>query len=178
MGKKAEYGGDAVKNETRSFGILYQGGDQGFDIDFFKSEFAKYGGKRDERRSRIHVPPGTSQADATALAQEQMPTLMAKLKDSGVTTIIEVLDARYGMRPGMLAATSAEYFPEWLIGSGGPSGGGASRATSRFLVRCPPGPGQADRAHIISWAALSTCSPPPIRPVPVVARLHRIAVPG
>ena len=60
---------------------------------------------------------------------------MAKLKDSGVTTIIEVLDARYGMRPGMLAATSAEYFPEWLIGSGGPTGGGAFPGDLPILVR-------------------------------------------
>ena len=64
-----------------------------------------------------------------------MPTLIAKLKDSGVSTIIEVLDARYGMRPGMLAATSAEYFPEWLIGSGGPTGGGAFPGDLPILVR-------------------------------------------
>jgi hypothetical protein len=136
VGKKAEYGGDAVKDETRSFGILYQGGEQGFDIDFFKSEFAKYGGKlAPNGEADFTFAPGTSQADATALAQEQMPTLMAKLKDSGVTTIINVLDARYGMRPGMLAATSAEYFPEWLIGSGGPTGGGAFPGDLPILVR-------------------------------------------
>ena len=83
-----------MKDKTRSFGILYQGGDQGFDIDFFKSEFAKYGGKlAPNGEAEFTYPPGTSQADAGALAQEQMPTLMAKLKDSGVTTIIEVLDA-------------------------------------------------------------------------------------
>ena len=136
VGKKAEYGGDAVKDKTRSFGILYQGGEQGFDIDFFKSEFAKYGGKlAPNGEAEFTFPPGTSQADATSLAQQQMPTLMARLKDSGVTTIIEVLDARYGMRPGMLAATSAEYFPEWLIGSGGPSGGGAFPGDLPILVR-------------------------------------------
>ena len=136
VGKKAEYGGDAVKDETRSFGILYQGGEQGFDIDYFKSEFAKYGGKlAPNGEAEFTFPPGTSQADATSLAQQQMPTLMARLKDSGVTTIIEVLDTRYGMRPGMLAATSAEYFPEWLIGSGGPSGGGAFPGDLPILVR-------------------------------------------
>jgi len=136
VGKKAEYGGDDVKGKTRSFGILYQGGEDGFDIDYFKQQFAKYGGKiAPNGEGAFTFAPGTSQADATSQAQEQMPTLMAKLKSAGVTTIINVLDARYGLRPGMAAATAAEYTPEWFIASGGPVGGGAFPGDLPILVR-------------------------------------------
>ena len=48
-------------------------------------------------RSCSPYPPGISQADATAQAQEQMPTLMARLKNGGVTTVIDVLD--HALRP-------------------------------------------------------------------------------
>jgi hypothetical protein len=136
VGKKAQYGGSDVSGEQRSFGILYQGGENGFDIEYFKKQFAKYGGKlAADGEAAFAYDPGISQADATAQAQEQMPTLMTRLKNAGVTTIIDVLDARYGLRPAMQAATAAEFFPEWVIASGGPVGGGAFPADLPILVR-------------------------------------------
>jgi hypothetical protein len=151
VGKKAEYGGDDVSDKTRTFGILYQGGENGFDIDYFKQQFAKYGGKvAANGEGTFTFPPGTSQADATSQAQEQMPTLVTKLKNAGVTTIINVLDARYGARPGMQAATAAEYFPEWFFASGGPVGGGAFPGDLPILVRTAD-PQQMAHAFGLIW---------------------------
>jgi hypothetical protein len=151
VNKKAQYGGSDVKDKTRTFGVLYQSGEDGFDLDYFKTQFAKYGGKiAPNGEGAFSFPPGISQADATSLAQEQMPTLMTKLKTAGVTTIIDVLDARYGLRPGMQAATSAEYTPEWLIASGGPIGGGAFPADLPILVRTADKE-QMDHAFGLIW---------------------------
>ena len=134
VGKKAEYGGDDVKGTTRSFGILYQAGDNGFDIDFFTKEFAKYGGKVASEIA-FDVPPGTAEADAQTLATQQMPTAMAKLKGDGVTTIINVLDSRLGLAAAMNAANQSEFTPEWFFASGGPLGGGVFPADLDIILR-------------------------------------------
>jgi hypothetical protein len=134
VGKKAQFGGDAVKNEDRKFGILYQAGDNGFDIGFFKSEFTKNGGKLTSEAA-FSFPPGTAQADAQAMAGEQMPTLMSKLKDDGVTTVIDALDSRYGLAAALKAATAAEFEPEWVLASGGPTGGGGFPADLDIILR-------------------------------------------
>jgi glutamine synthetase len=62
VGKKAEFGGDDVQDSTRKFGILYQAGSNGFDIEFFEKEFARYGG---EVASEIafDVPPALVMAE-------------------------------------------------------------------------------------------------------------------
>ena len=134
VGTQAEYGGDDVQGSERVFGILYQGGANGFDIDFFKQQFAKYGGKL-AGEAPFEYDPGQAADEVTALAQAQTPPLVAKMKEAGVTTIINVLDARYGMRPAMAAATSQEFFPEWVMASGGPNGGGAFPGDLPILVR-------------------------------------------
>jgi hypothetical protein len=134
VGKKAEFGGDAVKGQERKFAILYQAGDNGFDIDFFKSEFTKNGGKLTSEAA-FSFPPGTSQADASAMAGEQMPTLMSKLKNDGVTTVIDALDSRYGLPAALKAATAAEFEPEWMLASGGPTGGGGFPADLDIILR-------------------------------------------
>ena len=61
--------------------------------------------------------------------------MMAKLKSDGVTTIIDVLDSRYGLAAALKAATSAEYQPEWMMASGGPTGGGAFPTDLDIILR-------------------------------------------
>ncbi len=149
VGKTAEYGGDAVKDKTRSFGILYQAGDNGFDIDFFQSEFVKYSGKI-ASQAAFSFPPGTSQADAQTLAGEQMGPIMAKLKSDGVTTVIDVLDSRYGLSAALKAATAAEFEPEWFMASGGATGGGAFPTDLDIILRTVD---QTQAAHFfgLNW---------------------------
>ena len=45
VGGKAQFGGDAVKDKKRVFGVIYQGGSDGMDLGVFTKAFAKYGGK-------------------------------------------------------------------------------------------------------------------------------------
>ena len=56
------------------------------------------------------------------------------MKEAGVTTVINVLDARYGMRPRW-PPPPAGVFPEWVMASGGPNGGGAFPGDLPILVR-------------------------------------------
>ena len=125
-GKKAEYGGADVKDKTRSFGILYQAGTEGFDIDYFKQQFTKNGGKLAVAKPRSPFPPGTSQADAADARRR------ADAHDDGQAQV----DGRHhDHRGARLPATVCRRVeggdlgrvlqPEWMIGSGGPTGGGA-----------------------------------------------------
>jgi hypothetical protein len=165
VGKKAAYGGDAVQTTTRSFGILYQSGDNGFDIDFFKKEFAKYGGTiAVNGEAAFDLPPGTGQADAQARATEQMPATMARLKQAGVTTVIDVLDSRLGLTAALKAATATEYEPEWFIASGGPTGGGAFPTDLDIILRLAD---QIQAAHFfgLNWFLPYVANPATASPV-------------
>ena len=87
-----------MKDKTRSFGILYQAGDRRVRHRLLQVRVRQVRRQaRVEGEAAFAVPPGTSQADAQTLAGQQMPTMMAKLKEDGVTTIIDVLDSRYGL---------------------------------------------------------------------------------
>ncbi len=125
-----------MSSKPRTFGVLYQSGDNGFNIDLLKTEFAKYGGKITSEAA-FAVPPGTAQADAVSLATQQMPTLIAKLKSDGVTTIINALDARNGLRRGDERRRIEPVHPEWLFASGGPSGGAFPGDLDIFLRSLP-----------------------------------------
>jgi hypothetical protein len=162
VGKKAQYGGDDVSGKPRTFGVLYQSGDSGFNVDTLKSEFAKYGGKITSEAA-FSVPPGTAQADAVTLATQQMPTLIAKLKNDGVTTIINVLDARNGLGAAMNAAETAEYTPEWYFGSGG-SAGGAFPGDLDIIVRPFPA-NQTKHAFGATWVLPFVANPTNVNPV-------------
>ena len=60
-------------------------------------------------------PPADSSSGAqTAAAQEQAPTLVAKLKDAGVTSVI-LMGTTTIVAPMTKAATANEYSPEWLM---------------------------------------------------------------
>ena len=95
--------------------MLYQGGVDGFDIEYFKQQFAKHGGKITSEAA-FEFPPGAARADITSMAQQQMPQFMAKMKTDGVTSVIVLLDGRNGLIPALPAATSQEFFPEWVNG--------------------------------------------------------------
>jgi hypothetical protein len=69
------------------------------------------------------------------MAGEQMPTIMSKLKNDGVTTVIDALDSRYGLAAALKAATAAEFEPEWMLASGGPTGGGGFPADLDIILR-------------------------------------------
>ena len=117
VGGKAQFGGDAVKDKKRVFGIIYQGGSDGMDLDVFTKEFAKYGGKIAPGATVSYTSP-TDTAAQSAAYQEQAPPLIAKLKQAGVTTVVNFAGAGLTASPtGSFTkqATSQDWFPEWLV---------------------------------------------------------------
>ena len=109
VGKKAAYAGGDVKKQTRKFGVVYI--PTLIDIDQFKSYFKKYGGNLTTESP--YTSNGTTFGD-DALAQEQAPVIVTKMKSSGVTTVILLSDV--AMNKAMMAqATKQEWFPEWYL---------------------------------------------------------------
>ena len=111
VGKKAEFGGDGVKNETRKFGAVYV--EDGIDYGGFTDYFAKFGGKITNSGSFA----ASALSDPTEV-QTEAATMMAKMKDTGVTTVVMFVGyPQFG--PLMQSATKLDYFPEWFFtGSG------------------------------------------------------------
>jgi hypothetical protein len=82
VGETAKWSGDYT-DEQRTFGAVYP--ERGIDFDYFTDTFEKEGGKLALDPLEYPVP-----LDSTAVAtsnQQTAPTLMAKLKDAGVTTV-------------------------------------------------------------------------------------------
>ena len=105
-GRKAQYAGDkGLAAKTRSFGVVYP--TSGFDLEEFQRLLKQNGG------------PTITQAvgfDPTNVAQvgDQAPTLVTKLKSSGVTSVV-VFAPNALMAPLTAAATAQEYSPEWVF---------------------------------------------------------------
>ena len=77
------------KYKKRVFGVIYPGGSDGMDLDVFTKAFAKYGGKIAPGAAVAYTSP-TDPAAQSAAYQEQAPPLIAKLKQAGVTTVVEL----------------------------------------------------------------------------------------
>ena len=91
-GKKAQYAGD---ESMHSQDAQARPGVRRplVDIDMFDKAMAKYGGKDRPGRGRL-VPGEPLRPPAIRrVAQEQAPTIITKLKDAGVTTVILLADS-------------------------------------------------------------------------------------
>lgn len=108
-GENAEFAGDpAYQDSERSFAIVYYetaDGSRGPGVDFFEDRLADHGV---ELADRIPYILDLSQAP------EDAATIVARLKDKGVTSVIFAGD---GFFPIYLtqAATNQDYHPEWII---------------------------------------------------------------
>jgi hypothetical protein len=111
VGQTAKWAGEAsMKSKTRVFGVVYA--DQGIRLSTFTTGLAKYHGKVAVAASY----PGIGDvASGNPNAQEEAPTLIAKMKSAGVTTIVSFADGPYTMPALTAAATKQDYFPEWVI---------------------------------------------------------------
>lgn len=118
-GKTAQWAGDAaMQTKKREFGLIYLEGSEGRvdpegkrARDYLVSELAKYGVsmKPDAQVSYLY-DPGKNQQDMT--------TMIGRLKNAGVTTVILYVDP---LTPIMFTpeATRQNYFPEWFIAGTG-----------------------------------------------------------
>jgi hypothetical protein len=108
MGRPAQWAGQSdFQSRTRVFGLVYDNVIS--DPKFFNPFFAQYGVKL---AAEIGIDSGADFA-------EEAPTVIAKLKAAGVTTIIDATDLE--ANPILTKeATSQLYFPEWVsIGTNG-----------------------------------------------------------
>jgi hypothetical protein len=128
QGETAKYSGDFT-TKKRVFGTIHP--ETGIDWEYFESTAKKEGLKVAENVV-YSVPLDTSQVSAKN--QEEAPTLVAKLKDSGVTTVL--LFTSFGMNQQVLqAADKLDYHPEWVF-----SGMGAQdiEITARIISGVAP----------------------------------------
>lgn len=114
-GRKARFAGDEkFQKQTRKFGLLYTiSPESGNDIDLarFEQELRKHD---IELTAEVAYNVPADAAQASSAAQEQAPTLVAKLKDAGVTSVI-LMGATTIVAPMTKAATANDYWPEWLL---------------------------------------------------------------
>lgn len=108
VGKKAQYAGsDEIRSQTRKFGVVYI--DEQIDIEQFRDFFKRFGGTL--MSANKYPSSGTSFGD-DALAQENAPVIVTRMKNAGVTTVIMLSDIAMN-RAMMKVATDQEWFPEW-----------------------------------------------------------------
>jgi hypothetical protein len=104
VGTKAEYGGDDVKDTTRTFGLVYQ--ETVIDGDRFQEAFAKHGGKV--------ATEGAFTSNVSEDVQAQAPTIVSRMKSAGVTTVVPFVDFTT-MQALMEQASLQDWFPEWFF---------------------------------------------------------------
>ena len=103
VGKKAQYGGDDVKDQVRKFGVTYY--NDVTDYEGFTSTLAKYKGK-----VTAAIESSTS-TDPNEIAA-QAATNVTKMKAAGVTTVVALTA---NVKEMMQAADKQEWTPEWFI---------------------------------------------------------------
>jgi hypothetical protein len=113
-GRNAKWAGTSdalpMNVKKREFGLLYfETADSAYKsgVDFFEKELTKYGVKLKVRLAYTGPPN-------LAATQEQSRPFIAKLKQSGVTSILFAGDP---ISPAIFTreATNQRYFPEWII---------------------------------------------------------------
>jgi hypothetical protein len=109
-GETAKWSGDFV-NKTRVFGAVHP--DRDIDWEFFQSTAKEEGLKLAPGADlEFTVPLDTS--TAPQVQQPEAPTLVTKLKDAGVTTVL--LYAPFTMTGYLFkAADNLDYHPEWVF---------------------------------------------------------------
>ncbi len=108
VGRPAEFAGDeAMQSTERVFGRLWIDSSitSGELNQQFIDEFATYGGELTESIPYV-LDPGT--------IQESAATAIARLKNSGVTTVLLSVDP-VAPRDFTREATAQNYFPEWVL---------------------------------------------------------------
>jgi len=109
-GKPAEYGGDAVASQERVFGHVYISTSEESEQSAAQlADRLADGGVDLAERLGYQLDPGR--------LPEQATSIISKLKESGVTTVLLQADP---VAPATFTqeATAQEYFPEWVVVGG------------------------------------------------------------
>ncbi|MFI5047673.1 MAG: hypothetical protein ACHQIG_11475 [Acidimicrobiia bacterium] len=119
VGRPAVWAGDsAMRDRTRSVAVLYPAPESRLDfkLEYFDDAFARAAPRRTRTPVAVPYTSPTTLTSATAEAQEQAPQLVARLKESGATTVVlfAVTDV---VREVLARASAQDYRPEWVITS-------------------------------------------------------------
>jgi hypothetical protein len=107
-GKKAEWAGEGVKGNARKFGLVSV--EEIFDVATFKEVLDTHGGTLTEE---LTYPADGGPFGDTATSVAQAPSMVGRMKQSGVTTVI--LGTDVAMTKALMdEATKQEWFPEWF----------------------------------------------------------------
>jgi hypothetical protein len=112
-GKPAKWAGDSQLQQTRrTFGVVYQDSQTGIDVDLWERSLRRY--RAPAFAAELSYDPGTEDVLGNpAVSQEQAPTMIGRLADAGVTTVVLFTDIT--MTQALTrAATDQDYHPEWL----------------------------------------------------------------
>jgi len=114
-GKPAKFAGDkSLQTKKRVFGTVRANSPSAPDFQPAFDELKKYGATIAPGADLTYTPPTDPSQIATA-SDEVAPTLIAKLKDAGVTSVL-VLPTDYQMIGSLTkAATNNDYHPEWIV---------------------------------------------------------------
>jgi hypothetical protein len=102
-GRPAEFAGDALADEDRTFGILYQGSDD--DANDMQGRLEDEG---------VEVAESFAYPLDPTRAQELAASGIARLKDAGVTSVILHTDP-ITLSAFLNEATEQDWFPEWVL---------------------------------------------------------------
>jgi hypothetical protein len=110
--KPAKFAGDeSLQRQKRVFGTVRPEGATAPDFGPALDELADRGGR--VTRDLTYEPP-LDTASLANQAQELAPTLIAQLKDAGVTSVLVL--SEYNMTGALTkAATAADFSPEWIL---------------------------------------------------------------
>ena len=112
-GGKAEYADASLSSQPRKYGILHS---SQFDIDYFTAQFKKLK-LPVPVDAEYSIPPTQSdvRTDAASVA-EVLPTLITRLKDAGVTTLIMQTNHTVAAAASKVMAQQ-EWYPEIVVTS-------------------------------------------------------------
>ncbi len=108
-GKAQFAGNDATKNKNRVYGIVHYDTPDGQ----YKGLFDKL--KAELKKNKVNIKADQSFFLDLSKAQENARTIITKMKDAGVTTVIYTGDP---LTPAAVTkeATAQDYHPEWILG--------------------------------------------------------------
>ena len=107
IGGNAEFGGDAVKDQPRTFGLLY------LESSAASKDLADSFAAAMEQAGAPFAEVVAYQLDPATI-QQQASQVITKMKAAGVTTIVFAGDP-VAPRDFTREATAQEYFPEWFF---------------------------------------------------------------
>jgi hypothetical protein len=106
---KTEFASDDLNGTPRKFGVLYA---SNFNIEYFRQQLKKRGvALASEASYPVPADQGVANAGSAGEIDQQMPTMIAKLKADGVTTLIMMAN-NTATSSATLQMKAQEWFPE------------------------------------------------------------------